>query len=118
MNMPERLTSCPRSPECTMRVIYRDSEGNLYRYDTHDNQFKPHRCSTVASEKPKMCYLAEWFNKESGRTRWVGPERMRKSAEKPPADEKYRRRGAGANPVWELKNIYVSELNWKLVEDE
>lgn len=116
MNLPERLTKCPRTPECTAKVVFRDSEGNLFRLDARSQSFEPHKCNAQsASELPAMAYVGEWFNKRTRRTRFIGPVRMRKSAEIPPKDEGYRKRGSDDN--WELKNVYVTSLNWQPVTD-
>lgn len=112
MSLPKKLNKCPRSPECVNRLLYQDDEGNLWNVD-HNKDFVEHKCSVKGSDKPAVVYLAEWLNNATGRTRWVGPVRMKDSTKLPPPD-KYRARG----DVWELKGVYISDTNWKLVDDQ
>lgn len=85
MNMPEKLTKCPKTPECSAKAVFRDQEGNLFRFDARELEFVPHICSTAnASKLPEIAYCGEWYNTFTNRTRFTGPHRMRKSAETPP----------------------------------
>lgn len=118
MNLPEKLSKCPRTLECTAKAVFQDDEGNLFRFDEHGKKFVPHVCTTKSSEKPKIVYTGQWYNHDTNRTRWTGPFRMQRSAEIPPVDARFRKRGSTDNPVWELKGIEVSELKWEPVKDE
>lgn len=109
--MPEVITQCPISPECTSKKLYKDDEGNIYRLDARMAEFVPHVCNTRSSEIPGIMYVGEWYNSSTKRTRYVGPSRMRRSAEIPPADGNYRKRGS--NPVWTLVDVWISETRWK-----
>lgn len=117
MSIPKRLSKCPAARECSTGVVFQDEEtGNLYRFDERTKKFIDHKCSTRnASEAPKLVFLGEWYNKETGRTRYLGPERMRKSVERAPNDEAYRKRGS--NPAWVHKQTFIAELDWKPVKD-
>lgn len=113
MKLPEKLNKCPKTPECSAKLLYRDDEGNLYTLNIKGREFRPHICNTRNSGvKPSVAYLGEWYNKETKRTRWLGPERLRRTVEKPPYDERYRRRGSQETP-WILKRVLISELDWK-----
>jgi len=115
MKMPKKLDKCPRTPECVAKTLYVDDDGELYRLDSKEG-FVLHICHVRGSEQPKMAYLAEWYSNKTGRTRWVGPERMRKTVEHSPASLGFKRRGKDQQTEWVLKNVYVSELEWKPVE--
>lgn len=119
LSMPKPLDKCPRTPECVSQVLYKDDEGNLYRLDTKSREFVPHICSTKgASEKPRVVYLAEWRNIKTGRTRWVGPARMRKSVEIAPADGAYRRRGPNGTSDWEHVATFITVTRWEAVKSD
>jgi len=121
------LDKCPKSIECNLRgrKVLQDEAGELWRIDTNVGGFVKHRCSTIASKMPKHMFLGVWYNTRNGRTRYIGPERMRRSAAKQPLDDRYRDRGGP--PMWILKGIMVpdqvlnGEVSWKEVplnEDE
>lgn len=118
-NLPQRLSKCPKTPECAAKAVFQDEDGNLFRFAVKVQAFVPHVCSSSAnsSTKPVITYLAEWYNTDSKRTRWVGPDRMRRTVEKAPPDGRYRKRGSDNNPLWKLKKTYVAELDWKPVKD-
>lgn len=117
MNMPEKLTKCPKTPECSAKVVFRDEEGHLFRFDARKLEFFPHKCSVQnASKLPELGYCGEWYNTTTKRTRFIGPVRMRRSAETPPADKRYRQRGD--NPEWVLMAVYMTPFNWRPVLDE
>lgn len=117
-NVPERITKCPILPECVTKVLFKDSDGNILRFDAKKQEFRPHVCSTKgASQFPSIAYGAKWYNKETQRFRYKGPERMRSTVETPPYDERFRKRGADANEVWEHKQTYIAHLVWEPVED-
>lgn len=115
MNMPEKLGQCPVTPECTARKLYRDPEGNVYRLDVKRGEFVSHACSVKGSEKPALMYLGEWYNTVTKRTRWIGPTRLRSSAEKPPTDQRYRKRGS-AITEWVLVKVWVTQADWNPVK--
>lgn len=115
MKLPEIITKCPISPECSAKKLYKDDDGKIYRLDARKSEFIPHICNTRGSEMPGLLFTGEWFNTATQRTRYVGPTRMRKSAEIPPTDSNYRKRGG--NPVWQLKDVWVSETRWRKVGD-
>jgi hypothetical protein len=115
MSLPRKLDHCPRTPECMAKAVWIDDDtGSLFRMDGKHQAFVPHLCTVRGSEKPKMVYLAEWYNTRTQRTRWVGPARMRSSVEKPPGDGIVRRpsRSQSADPQWVLRDTYVMEGDW------
>lgn len=119
MAMPKRLDKCPISPECVHRKLVQDPDtGKLYQIDKSGN-FVTHVCTSKGthSNKPEVAYMGEWLNEETKRTRWIGPERMRKSAEKAPYDERYRKRGSKYTP-WKLVATYITKFNWEKIEDD
>lgn len=101
-----RLEECPRTIGCTAKVVWRDADKNLFKWDPTQLDFVPHECLVRGSEKPQVAYMAEWYNHRTGRTRWVGPERLERTVRKPPADKRNR------SSDWELKNVYISNLEW------
>lgn len=119
MKLPTRLTKCPAKPECVAKIVFKDEDtGKLYRLDTKAKEFVPHVCSTSgASKLPNVAYASEWFNTETGKTRYLGPARSRSTVEKTPYDERFRKRGPDANQVWELKGVFITYLAWSEVED-
>lgn len=111
-----QVERCPLSPECTQTRLFTGNDGKVYRFDVRDNKFKTHTCTTkIVSEKPQLAYLGEWYNKRTGRTRWIGPERMRKSVERPPQDSQFRKRGGDSD--WEHKETYIATTDWKPVDN-
>lgn len=112
----EKLNRCPVQAGCAAKVLFRDKDtGNLYRLDARSQDFVPHECNTRnASKLPEFAYAAAWYNRETGRTRFIGPERLKRTVLKKPSDERYRRRGG--NDAWELKKIYETRLDWKEVD--
>ena len=115
MKMPEKLDKCPRTPECVAQTLYTDDEGELYRLDAKEG-FVLHVCHVRGSARPLLAYLAEWHSSKTGRTRWVGPERMRKTVEHSPPSLGFKRRGKEQQTEWTLKQVYTAELEWKPVE--
>jgi len=116
MKMPEQLNRCPITPECTAKKLFTDGEGNIFRLDTHKQEFVPHTCRSRGSEIPKVFYMGVWFNKATERIRYTGPYRMKKSAEVPPNDPNYKKRGD--NPVWVLKDVQATDARWKSANKE
>lgn len=114
MRLPEVVNKCPITPECTSKKLYKDDDGGIFRLDPKKG-FVPHVCNARGSEMPKLMYVGEWYNKATKRSRFIGPFRMRRSAEIPPPDSNYRKRGG--NPVWQLKDTWVTETNWRRVGD-
>lgn len=110
INIPgfTRLEECPRTIGCTAKVVWKDADGNLFRLDTnHGGDFVPHECLVRGSEKPSFAYLGEWYNKNTQRTRWVGPKRLERSVMKRPADKR-------AKPGdWQLVRTMVAKLEWE-----
>jgi hypothetical protein len=120
VKLPTRLNKCPAKPECVAKIVFKDEDtGKLYRLDTKAKEFVPHVCTTKgASEFPTVAYASEWLNTETGKTRYLGPSRARSTVEKAPYDERFRKRGTDANPVWVLKGVFiVADLAWQRVED-
>lgn len=119
MNLPTRLNKCPAKPECVAKVVFRDEEtGKLYRLDTKAKEFIPHVCTTKgSSEFPIIAYASAWLNKETGKTRYLGPARSRSTVEKSPYDDRYRKRGSDVNDVWDLKGLFIAKLDWKRLEE-
>lgn len=103
-----RLESCPATPGCSARVLWKDADQKLFRLDTRSGGFVPHICHVRGSETPEIAYLGEWQNERTKQTRMIGPKRLRRSAENAPGDNK---------KEWILKRVLISELNWKPVED-
>lgn len=119
MSLPKKLDHCPITPECVQRRLF-EQDGNIYRYDERKGIFLPHTCTSKGTEskKPDMIYLGEWRNRRTGRTRWVGPNRMRKSVEVPPADNG---KVTGRSPdqraeEWALVETYVARIDWERVD--
>jgi hypothetical protein len=111
----ERLDHCPVTPECVAKVLFLSEDGEVYRFSNHGNLFTKHICTTRnASQKPTIAYLGEWLNQRTGRTRWTGPFRMRRSAESPPYDKAFRRRSGGHEDAWKLKEVYVAKTEWEV----
>lgn len=110
MALPEKLDKCPRSPECTAKKLYRDKEtGHLFAVSAK-GELIDHKCTVKDSAPPKLAYLGVWYNQRTKRTRYVGPVRMRKSAEIPPNDysgTKKNERGS-----WKLQEVRISNLEW------
>lgn len=121
MAMPQRLDHCPRDPGCTNHSVWRDPETHeLYSLWTKEvvsskrgpgpikyhNEYKPHVCTNVVTnEIPTTFYMGEWFNPTTGRTRFIGPERLVRSALTPPQDKKR---------LWRLTKLRtVSDTAWK-----
>lgn len=113
MSLPKTLAHCPISPECTAKKLYQDDDGKVYRIS--GSSFVPHLCTVKNSEKPELAYLGEWFNHDTGRTRWIGPVRMRRTAEIAPTDGRFKRRGA-AKTGWELMGVHITDLKWTKVD--
>src|SRR5690606_37882977 len=82
-----KLSRCPKTPECTRKALWRKNDtGELFHLKARAMDFVAHTCNVRGSELPKHVFIGEWYNKRTGRTRWVGPFRLQKSAEKRPAD--------------------------------
>jgi len=113
MSLPIKLDKCPITPACTQRRLYKDLEGNVYRYDKRDGQFHPHTCTARGSQIPTVLFLAEWLNTETQRVRYIGPARLKRSVLIPPNDS---RRHKNHDP-WELQEIYVAtNVVWKKID--
>lgn len=121
MALPKKLDHCPITPECVQRRLF-EQDGTIYRYDERRGLFVPHACTSRGTEsvKPDMVFIAQWRNKRTGRTRWMGPTRMRKSVELPPSDNgkvSGRSRDQRLNE-WEHLGTFVARFpQWELVED-
>lgn len=113
MSLPEKLSKCPRTPECTAKKLYRDGD-DLYSV-TAKGELVLHTCTTRGSEKPKLAYLGIWYNKRTRRTRYVGPYRARISVEKAPNNFAGTKRNEPFEN-WVLQEVLISELEWKTAE--
>lgn len=116
LKIVKQLDHCPKDPACNAKKLFENEDGELLRVDTKMNFFV-HQCSTKGrSETPAIVWMSEWFNPRTLRTRYVGPKRLRKSAEKPPADGSGTRRNNGKSD-WELRGIYKGTVTWEPVSD-
>lgn len=114
MALPEKLDKCPITPECTAKKLYRDKEtGHLFVVSAH-GELLDHKCTVRSSLPPKVVYLGVWYNKRTKRTRYVGPQRMRKSVEIAPND--YSGTKKNEHGSWMLQEVRVSNLEWKTAE--
>lgn len=104
-----RLEQCPKTPGCSARVVWRDADNKLWRLDTRIGEFTPHHCQVRGSDAPTIVYLGEWYNKETGRTRWIGPKRVRKSAEIAPADK---------SKNWKHISTKIGTITWEDAPDD
>jgi hypothetical protein len=120
LGMPQRIEHCPITPECSKRLLYIDAPleevkaGNVFAINAH-RELVPHVCTIMhASDKPGYVYLGVFLNSRTGRTRYMGPFRTRKQAEKTPKDDKLdpKRRGV-LSEEWTLKDTLVSKPVWK-----
>jgi hypothetical protein len=92
------------------KVFIDQDTGTIYRMDPRALTFVPHECNVRGSELPTRVYVGKWFNRRTQRTRWIGPFRMRKSAENPPKDNKTRH----GHDEWKLDETYVAEnIHWR-----
>lgn len=113
MALPSILDRCPITPECTARKLFRDeADGKLYYMEARSKELKPHKCNVRGSEEPEYAYLAVWKNKRTGRTRYVGPVRQRRSALLLPADSR------SDETMWELLSLKRSKVAWEDVTHE
>lgn len=121
MALPKKLDHCPITPECVQRRLF-EQDGIIYRYSERAGTFIPHVCSSKGTEskKPDMIFVAAWRNKRTGRTRWIGPMRMRKSVDQPPSDNG---KVSGRTPEqrateWDHVGTYVAHITeWEKLED-
>lgn len=125
LGIPERIGHCPITPECSKRLLYIDvpledvKAENVY-YINARQELVPHICTVVnASGKPEYIYLGEFKNNRTGRTRYMGPFRTRKQAEKTPKDDKLNpnRRGT-TSTEWVLVQTLVSKPAWKTAPNQ
>lgn len=108
-----KLKRCPKTPECTRRALWRrDDTGELFQLGKKGTDFVEHACTVKGSELPKHVYIGEWHNKRTGRTRWIGPTRLRRSAEIVPNDY------TSAPEDWELKGTLIGSINWDSVKED
>jgi hypothetical protein len=121
LGIPQRIGHCPITPECSKRLLYIDvpleevKAENVY-YINAKQELVPHVCTVVhASGKPEYVYLGEFLNTRTKRTRFMGPFRTRKQAEKSPKDDKLdpSRRGSSYTE-WTLVKTHVSKPVWKV----
>lgn len=103
-----RLEQCPKTSGCAARVVWKDADGNLFRLDGRSGDFVEHHCQVRGSEKPTVAYLGEWYNPKTNRTRWVGPKRLRESAQRPPMDN---------SKLWKLRSVLRATLVWEEIPD-
>lgn len=122
MGLPnvEELDHCPLTPECAARKLFRTG-GKLYKYNSQNSKFEPHKCHSAGTESrlPKTLYESEWLNNRTGRTRYSGPFRMKDSARKPPPDSRtIKRTKATREKEWTFVNMYETKVEWKTISPE
>ena len=120
MAMPQRLDHCPRDPGCTNNSVWRDPDTHeLYSLWTKEvvsskrsglhtkyhNEYKPHVCTSIAPNvMPTTFYMGEWYNTETGRIRYIGAERLVRSALSPPQDKRSN---------WRLVKLHTVNVVWE-----
>jgi hypothetical protein len=110
----KKLERCPITPECTMTRLWQGEDGKVYRFDVGTDKFVLHICNSRGkSQKPTIAYLGEWLNVRTGRTRFIGPHRMRRSAETAPYDKAFKKRSQGHDEDWVLRDVWMTKLKWE-----
>lgn len=120
MAMPLKLDHCPRDAGCTSKAVWKDVEtGELYSLNVkktspdkngnsrsvYQTDYVPHVCTTTTAFKPTVFFLGEWHNPRSGKTRFIGPVRLERSALSAPVDKR---------KEWVFIKLYkVEDIVWK-----
>lgn len=110
MDIPgfEKLDKCPITPGCTARLLFRHIDsGTIYRLAQREAGMTTHECKARLSEKPSSVFLGEFFNSRTGKTRYVGPARLQRSAEKTPKDD------TSSPEDWKHIDTYEGTITWK-----
>lgn len=106
-----KLNECPKTLGCDSKSLWQDVEGGLWRFSQMDHTFLEHICRIPKNEKPEYSYMGEWFNKRTGRTRWITGTLLR-SVKIAPVSR------TAPKEEWELKNTFVSKLSWEKYHGE
>lgn len=103
------LDHCPLQIECCAKLVYVEDDDSVW--SIVKGKLVEHRCNTRTSDIPKFAIMGEWFNKRTGRTRYTGPYRSRRTAMAPPPSKR-----EGPVEDWEFKQLHVAKLEWTVVE--
>jgi hypothetical protein len=108
----EILKSCPVNKGCSAKKIYKHKEtGNLYNLLVNKGEMKEHSCTTRGSELPVKVYAAAWFNKRTGRTRYLGPTRLLRSVTKAPKED------TSTAEDWTMTDSFEGTVTWNPIQD-
>src|ERR1044071_1609258 len=117
----EHLAKCPLSPQCNVKGLFWDTEKlQVMKLDNNTHQLKVHYCRGIGldSVRPETFYMAKWKNAETGKFRWLGPERQIYSVMKPTVE--MRRSTYVDDPtkcVWELLEVQVThDVPWRTMD--
>lgn len=118
----KRWDHCPVSKTCSAKRVFESDKGEYYTGDTSGmtGMYRPHMCRGTLSILPEKAYVGVWYNNLTSRTRYIGPERKRSSAETAPSAAASRKsaRHKDLKDDWVLQKTLIADLVWRDAKED